>query len=114
MQPFNLDKSNIEESFRDCVPDWEAGMFEYELQIHYELSTEEKDTLCEWLCRNCKENFIVMEKINNRLAGGSSNNLVDWQNRQSRGIYSNFDSIHVVHVRLHTADLLLFRMVWIQ
>lgn len=116
MQPFTLDPESIQESFKEnySKEDWPAGNFDYNLKLSStDLLQTEKDTLCEWLAHNCTNNFIVFEESNERLAGGSSNNLLDWNNRKRRGIYKKLDKLSTITVRLSKEDILMFRMVWI-
>lgn len=118
MQPFSLVDIDTRESFKEQFKkdfkslDWPAGAFDYELVITSDLTQDQKDNLCEWLAYNCKKNFIVFEKTNTRLAGGSSDNLADWKRRHIIDIYSKFDTISTVTVRLSKEDITLFRMVW--
>lgn len=116
MPGLEFDPKAIEELWKKDVTkkqSWKAGMFEYEVKIVQDFTNEELDEVCEWLAHNCKANFIALLKTNETLAGGSTNNLVSWNNRQNQGIYSQLNKTLKLHIRLYSEDVVAFRLRWI-
>lgn len=111
MQPFTLIDRIEKFKSNYNVLSWPAGAFEYELVIGQSLSKNQLDTLCEWLSENCTRNFVIVKKQSRILAGGTSDNKLAWkQRRKYKTIHD--EQVDIV-IRLSSADVMLFRMVWI-
>lgn len=107
--------NNIDsESFKDPSEgdDWVAGAFDYQLLLS-DVDDEIIFNICEWLADNCSNNFVVVRKTSELIAGGSTNNKMKWERRKKRG-RDKFDREQIdVMVRLDRDDIVAFRMVWI-
>lgn len=115
MRPFEIDKSSITEELFANSPDsnicWPAGAFDYQLKF-YEYSRKETDQICEWLSKNCTNNFIVIRDESQIIAGGYSDNKTAWKQKNKKSFKR--DLISEVIIRLQQSDIFLFRMVWMQ
>lgn len=90
---------------------WEAGTFEYELELD-DLTDNEIDIIAEWLSENCTENFIVFKNLSEIVAGGSVNNLLLWNYRKVHGPDPDSRTINL-KIRLSSADISAFRLTWV-
>ena len=112
MRPFDIKDRIVEECFRpqnDTGP-WQAGAFDYYIEIFDFRDKGEIDSLCEWLSENCLDNFVVTKTIQEIIAGGTSNNRQAWKNRSRRRTY---DPMINIEIRLHQDDIALFRLAWV-
>lgn len=110
MDKLRIEKSSVKEQFRPkSSRKWHAGAFDYELTF-IETDRNLTDELCDWLANNCSENFIVARDTSELIAGGCSDNLLAWNNRSK--YFGSSDVITELRIRLHKADVTMFRLVW--
>lgn len=107
------------EYFRDSSgKEWDRGAFDYAIVISSVHEEYEIHPLCDWLCDNCTENFIVLKKTYENIAGGSNNNKLRWERRksygaQADGVYRSHNFSTKYEFRLHKCDMTGFRLTWI-
>lgn len=87
------------------------GMFD--IQYEFDYFTDEDETVMDaWLCHNCTKNFIFFKNMSQQIAGGHNDPKADWEYRQSADGEPH-DILATHYIRLHTADIMLFEMVWL-
>jgi hypothetical protein len=113
MRPFDLSMHTPQERFKsDSQPNaWSAGVFDYQMSI-YLRDPELTDQLCAWLSGNCTENFIVRRIETDIIAGGTTDNRLNWSQRRRRT--KRYDSVVKLQIRLHEQDVLMFRLAWVK
>ncbi len=117
MRPFDLSEyMPRERSKADSDPGrWPAGAFDYQLSVYLK-DPALTDQLCEWLSENCTENFVVSRIESDIIAGGTTNNSRAWKQRHRKSKRNKFsyDTIVKLQIRLHDADVLMFRLAWFE
>lgn len=84
--------------------------WDFAYQISDILSQQEVDTLVEWLCSNCRENFIVTKKTAQIVAGGSTEPWLTYQlSLQTEPEYFE----HYYEIKLYESDRLAFELAWL-
>lgn len=67
-------------------------------------------TLAKWLSFNCTKNFIFSKSETRIIAGGSTDHIQAWNNRDS---YYNELVIAQYYIKLYKEDVIAFEMVWL-
>ena len=111
-----LKLKDYKEFFKTSDVHWEAGLFDYELRIHF-TNDEMMNALNDWLCDNCLDNFVTLRIITEITAGGNTNPKRAWERRKKIGLpvdnTVNHDVTMDVHIRLNLIDTMGFRLTWI-
>ena len=93
----------------EFLPQGPVGAFEKTYLIQQMLSSEQQQSLIEWLATNLSDNFIFLETTRRTLAGGYSDNYRAWQHGRFKKPEQRYPEYEV---RICKADIAVFEMVW--
>ena len=68
--------------------------------------------ICSWISNNFKENFVVIEKTSNRIAGGWADNKKGWRLQKNKVDRREHSITAVYELRCHGPDATLFMLKW--